>query len=160
MEGSTRTEIIIQLISTLIVGGVVLLYKYLPRLAHKTDKETVMVKCKSFLEGYDDFNVRCVKNILISHMDKQHSKEEIHRAITIENLSHKNAALFLIGNTSFDLLISGRFHIYRGRLSPEGNGLYRLFNDAYKELVKENLLSKDDYDETLSELNTEIKEIA
>jgi len=58
-----------------------------------------------------------------------------------KGISPRQQIYFAIANISGDYLESGRYHLYRGILNPNGEKLLQLFNKAMSELVKNGAVS-------------------
>lgn len=71
-------------------------------------------------------------------------KEKTIYSIRESKMSPRYLVLLLISNVSGDSLATGQYHVYRGRLSMEGQELLKLFNYAISEMEKNGFQSKEE----------------
>lgn len=72
------------------------------------------------------------------------NKEKTIYSIRDDKTSPRDLVLLLISNVSGDAMATGQHHVYRGRLSMEGQELLKLFNYAISELEKSGFQSKEE----------------
>lgn len=71
-------------------------------------------------------------------------KEKTIYSVRESKMSPRHLVLLLISNVSGEYLATGQYHIYRGRLSMEGQELLKLFNYAISEMEKNGFQSKEE----------------
>ena len=73
--------------------------------------------------------------------------------------SPRDIVLYAIAQQCKLLLSSGNYHIYRGVLSGEGNGMRAVFGIALDELVKSGFANEEQASEQRAELHELIKDV-
>lgn len=76
-----------------------------------------------------------------------------------KGISPRQQIYFAIANISSDYLGSGRYHLHKGILNPNGEELLQLFNKAMSELAKNGAVSDKETEAHNAELRRVIKEV-
>lgn len=85
--------------------------------------------------------------------------EYVLRETRDEHRSPDQVALMMLASTVSTLLMSGRYHIYRGVLSGEGHGLVSLFTRCMSELEHRGYQPPQKTQEALQRLRGEIQKL-
>ena len=98
---------------------------------------------------------------LIHPLVKEMITNEKRALITIAeyHISPRELTMLLVSNVTEDLLVSGKYHSYRGRLSMTGDELFLIYHKVNDELLKTGFRSQEQYDENLDWLKVEIKSL-
>ena len=76
-----------------------------------------------------------------------------------KGISPRQQIYFAIANVSSDYLGSGRYHLHKGILNPNGEEFLQLFNEAMSELAKNGAVSDKEAEAHKAELRGVIKEV-
>jgi len=102
-----------------------------------------------------DYVLERVRVILL---DKK-NKPDLLKAIYEAKNSPRDVVLYVIVQQCKLLLSSGNYHIYRGVLSGQGNGMCAVFGIALDELVKSGFANEEQASEQRAELHELIKDV-
>lgn len=108
-----------------------------------------------FSDCASDYVLERVRAILL---DKK-NKPDLLKAIYEAKRSPRDVALYAIVQQCKLLLSSGDYHIYRGVLSGQGNGMRAVFGIALDELVKSGFANEEQASEQRAELHELIKDV-
>lgn len=87
-----------------------------------------------FLSSHD---CKYVANLIYGSVARElDDYNNVKATIKDAKISCVNLALILITNVAFDKLTTGRYHLYRGLLTPPGKELYNFFCYANEKLVE------------------------
>ena len=101
--------------------------------------------------GIDIITPRVVEDIL-------RCRNEIRRDIYNGKMP-RVVALWLMANVARDYATSGRFHVYRGRLSMQGSALRSVIVYCFDELTKVGQMSAEDKSAAIKATNEDIREM-
>jgi hypothetical protein len=99
-------------------------------------------------------------NIIKPYVVKQiKNKEKTIYSIRNDKISPQNLVLLIITNVIAELLPTGQYHIYRGILNMEGQGLLELWHYAVDELQKSGFYTAEEAKEDNVWIEKQIKEV-
>jgi hypothetical protein len=80
-------------------------------------------------------------------------------SIRVLGYTPKALAAYMVSMTSFELLGSGQYHVYRNVLNGDGHALHALFFRALSVLVEEKKVTEEEANQRSAELKTAIAEV-
>ena len=131
----------------------------------ESNKHRLLRVCNEFIEKYEEDSNSIIpsckedlNSVIKDLIDK--SSDEI-KNWRNEEVNYDKVAHSIIANASFDLLASGKYHLYYGILNPMNcsGSLMRVYKRTMAWGVENNQLTKDTLDEQLRYLHQRISEV-
>ncbi len=149
-------EVVAILLSTRLIFMVSEIIKR--KIFHSATKE--VKECIQKLDAYID-QANIFSSIELKRKVKELLKDEGKTLISLrdDNLSVEQLVWLLISNVVSEMLISGKFHTYRGVLNVEGDNLRSLWRKSVNELHSSGYYSDDEYQKDMDWMREELVKV-
>ena len=127
----------------------------------KKNTETLLTACRDLITSAEvPTEQSCVDELIpLCRRKCEAAKEEV--ANYNDQTDYKKLAAILVANFSFNLLASGKFHVYRGMLDPVScaNNMMRAYKAAMNYGCSIGFITQTDVDDQLDYLHELISEV-
>ena len=143
-----------------IIGVILILCSTKDNGNTKTDSFSLLINnCKILIEKYETplrLGETSCSSLLIEEITKLKNASKTEVKLDTDKIDQH--AHFLLLNRCFTLLSSGEYHIYRGKLDPNGVAptMQKVYEGCAKWLLDNGSLSQEEYDEHRSQLRENV----